>query len=105
MATKKKKESAPKYPMFVETFQLPGDWELRRMADSNPSCFNGIVSVVKYKISVEKVEEPIEAIWERLEYLWVTSDNHHHYRPLETEAKEYGYTFKGDFGSQRHKKS
>lgn len=58
--------------------------------DDTPSCFNGIVCVRKYRLTVELVDEPIEVIHERLLDLWETCDNHHHWGPLQREASRYG---------------
>lgn len=102
---KKKKEInvKPKYPKTIETFREVGDYELKGYGynSEKPSCFNGQVSVKRYKITIEIIDEPIEVYQERLEKLWVESDNHHHYRPLQAAADELGYTFKGGFGSDR----
>ena len=68
-----------------------------------PSCFNGFVRVVKYKVTVEQIEEPIEVIHQRLEDLWLKSDNYHDYGPLKVEAKKWGYEFKGGWASQKIK--
>jgi hypothetical protein len=104
---KRKKPAIPEnvYPKVTETFRAIGDYELNGYSFNNttPSCFNGIVSVKKYRITVEIIEEPIEVYHERLEKLWVESDNHHHYRPLEAAAAQIGYIFKEQFGSQRKK--
>lgn len=82
-----------------ETFSEPSEWSLS--IQGNPSTFNGIVRVVRYKITVDPVDEPVEAIHERLEKLWVECDNMHHYEPLKREAKKHGYVFKGSPGEQR----
>lgn len=109
MANKKKANLKPKpldtYPKTVETFRQIGDYELKGYSFNNdsPHCFNGIVSIKKYRITIEVVQEPIEVYQQRLEKLWTESDNHHHWHPLENAAKEIGYEFKGGFGSQRKK--
>lgn len=77
-----------------------GYWLSSQRKDS-PSCFNGYVSVYKWKISIEKVEEPIEVIQERLETLYRQSDNHHDYQPLQNFVKSIGYTFTGKFGQDK----
>jgi len=104
MAKKKMAAPAlPKYPKIIETFRSVGDYELNGYSFNNktPSCFNGIVSIKKYRITVEIIEEPLEVYQERLEKLWVESDNFHHHTPLKNAAKEIAYEFKGAFGSNR----
>lgn len=81
------------------TFCKPAPYNL--IIQEGPSCFNGRARVEKYKITVEKVEEPIEVIHERLQFLWDYSDNYHDSEPLKEKAKQYGYVFKGDRGNKR----
>lgn len=107
MAKNKKSKAVPveSYPKTIETYKPVGDWELRNMKynSGQPSCFNGVVNIKRYKVTVELIEEPVEVYQERLEKLWEESDNFHHYNPLEKMAKEIGYSFKGEFGSRRKK--
>lgn len=104
----KKKKGAPEdvYPKTIEVFRKVGDWELRNMEYNakEPSCFNGNVSIKRYKVTVEIIEEPIEVYQERLEKLWIESDNHHHWAPLENFAASINYKFKGKFGENRKTK-
>lgn len=86
------------------TFRKFGSWEEDNLIQENPSCFNGIISVNKYKITIEQLIEPLEIIHERLEKLFVECDNWHHREPLDKVAKKYDYKFKGEFGSQRKRK-
>jgi len=106
MAKKNKTVNAPVkpvYPMSIETFRDVGGWELNSMRDFEPSAMNGWVRFKKYKVTVDIIEEPIEVYQERLEYLWVTCDNHHNYSPIKHAALSIGYELKGEFGSQRKK--
>lgn len=110
MAKKKKStyiKPEPVYPKTIETFREIGDYELKGYSFNRdtPSCFNGVVSIKRYRVTVEVIEEPIEVYQERLEKLWVESDNHHHYVPLQSAAAQLGYEFKGQWGSQRKKQS
>ena len=82
----------------IETFRKDS---LSQFEDDEPSCFNGIVRVVKYKYTVEEIEEPKEVIHQRLQELWDYSDNHHDHMPLEGCASEHGYKFKGQRGNKR----
>lgn len=107
MAVKKKKETAPPppaYPKIFETFKEIGTWESIGWVDSEPSAFNGWVRVERYRITVEKIEEPIEVIHQRLEQLWLECDNWHHWEPLLNKARQFNYSFKGERGSQKKPK-
>jgi hypothetical protein len=42
-----------------------------------PAAFNGGVMVKKYRLLVEKIEEPVEVYLERCKKLYKESDNHH----------------------------
>jgi hypothetical protein len=70
-----------------------------------PDCFNGIVSIHKYRITVELIEEPIEVLKERLEKLYSESDNWHDREPLEAMAKKLGITIDSEFGSAKKEKN
>ena len=74
----------------LETFRSIGAYEMSRLRDDEPSCFNGWVRVKKYKITIELIEEPKEVYAERLNKLWIECDNHHHYEPLISTAKGMG---------------
>lgn len=78
--------------MVVETFREVGSWELGNMQRDHPSCFNGVVSVRKYRVTVEQIDEPVEVIRERIQALWDRCDNHHHYAPLKSAAAAVGLT-------------
>ncbi len=102
---KKAKKVINEYPKMVETFMPINDWEISRMRQEQPSAFNSMVRVERFRVTVEKIEEPIEVIQARLEKLWVDSDNHHYYNPLKDMALKLGYTFKGQFGENRKQKA
>lgn len=105
MAKKKKKIKQNIYPKTIETFRQIGDYELNGYSFQNdkPSCHNGNVSIKRYRVTVEIIEEPIEVYHERLEKLWLECDNHHHWAPLQQAAASLNYGFKGERGSQRKK--
>lgn len=104
MAKKKKSPPVDVYPKSIETFRKP-DWELNNMKynATEPSCFNGAVSIKKYKVTAEIIEEAPEVYQQRLEKLWIESDNWHHRGPLQLAADEIGYVYKGDFVEKRKK--
>lgn len=99
---KKKSESVRIEPLSsVETFRDPRGYWLTQMVVPGPDAFNGMVMVEKWRIIAEKIDEPREVIFARLETLWRQCDNHHLCEPLLAKAKELGYEFTGKFGQDR----
>ncbi|KPK66753.1 MAG: hypothetical protein AMS21_00950 [Gemmatimonas sp. SG8_38_2] len=86
----KRKKKKDEFPISFETFKYPGEWALHALKQSEPNCFNGIVSVRKFRITVERIDEPDEVIRERLQKLWDKSNNSHDWGPLRAVAKEFG---------------
>lgn len=84
-----------------ETFNKPSLYTLNLKDD--PYCLNGYVAVVKYKITVEVVEEPKEVYRERLQRLWDDCDNHHHWTPIKAKAKSLGIDLEGSPNKNRKK--
>jgi hypothetical protein len=79
-----------------ETFRKIGDYEKWTLWDGEPSCFNGSVSIKKYKVTIELIEESPEVYIGRLQSLWSKCNNHHHWHPLQNAAKEFGLELKID---------
>jgi hypothetical protein len=78
-----------------ETFRdHRGSYYIANMTDKEPSCFNGNVSVRKFRVTIELIEEPVEVIQERLKQLWEKCDNGHHLGPLQYMGKKYGIELK-----------
>ena len=73
-----------------ETFTEIGGYTKRQLISEEPTCFNGLVRVRKYKITVELVDEPVEVIQARIKKMWDECKNHHHWLPLKAEAEKYG---------------
>lgn len=73
-----------------ETFREISDYTIDNLTFENPSCFNGDVRVIKYKVTIEKIEESIEVIQKRIQKLWDECDNWHHREPLRRIGKKYG---------------
>jgi hypothetical protein len=95
MTTKRKKKAptAPPPPAFPRVYEGLGEpclWGLNHWAGNNPSAFNGIVQVEKFRVTVDRVEEPVEVIRERIAKLWAECENHHHWAPLHAKAAKYG---------------
>ncbi len=100
----KKKPKGQQLPVVFETFQAPIPYMVMQLEKPQPSCFNGSVCVVKYRITIEKVEEPDEAVAARLVKLWLDSDNSHHMEPLSRVGKEFGVDLhQHKFGANRRK--
>lgn len=94
-AKRPRKPEPPKFPQITETYGDPS-WTIGRVR-SEPTCFNGIVEIVKYRITVEVVEEPVEVLRERLRKLWrETPRNTHTWHPMHRAAEELGMDPKKD---------
>lgn len=73
-----------------ETFRNIGSYEKRQWTTNEPSCWNGVVAIQKYRVTIELVDEPKEVLAARLLKLWRECDNHHHWVPLAQAAKQLG---------------
>lgn len=92
------------YPLTVETFDVPWDLQRGHLRD-HPSCFNGNVSITRYRITVERIDDPPEVLHERLRMLWRSTDNWHHRDPLRQAALRHGLELDGnDFGADKRGK-
>lgn len=87
----KRKTTVPQseYPMVIETFRPPA-YGVNQVRQDEPSCFNSMIQVRRYRVTAELIDEPDEVICERLLMLWYQCDNHHHFAPLQAVAKSYG---------------
>jgi hypothetical protein len=74
----------------IETFREIDDYQMRQLQQDEPDCFNRKVSVRKYRVTIELVDEPDEVICARIQKLWDECKNHHHWQPLKNEALKYG---------------
>lgn len=88
--------------MVIETFIPPATW-VRQMNRDEPSCFNGTVSIHRYRVTAERIDEPVEVLAARLQDLWDHTDNHHHVATLEQAAKKLGVELRGAYGSKVRK--
>ncbi len=74
------------------------------MHQDHPSCFNGDVRITQFKITVERIVEPLEVYQERIRDLWRHSDNWHDRDPLRAMAKKYNLELSmDDYGSLTEK--
>lgn len=55
-------------PAIFETFGDPED-QIKRLLVEAPTAFNGIVRVERYRVTVERVEEPDDVLKARLHEL------------------------------------
>jgi hypothetical protein len=93
MKTKKREFiNTPSFPMSIETFRNVSGYTLKSWEETNPTCFNGMVSVKKFRITVEEVDEPNEVIADRIKMLWRKCNNYHHWEPLRAVANKHGVT-------------
>lgn len=80
-----KKEAT--YPKVIETFNEPSNVHIQR----EPSCFNAMVRIDRFRVTIEKIEEPREVLLERLRMLWRTQPyNSHHRRPIKDRCAQLG---------------
>ena len=86
--------SDPQFPLQFETFRLFDRYQQRALTRDEPSVFNGVVEVKRYRVTVEEIQEPEEVICARLQRLWDENENFHNSRDLLRIAREYGYRFK-----------
>lgn len=77
-------------PHSFETFRRPSSFSVGQWEQKEPDCFNSIVSIRKYRITIEEIPESKDVLIERLRKLWRENDNHHHYGPLRAEAVQLG---------------
>lgn len=100
---KPKNKTATNPVISFETFRKVGSYEQNNLKRDNPACFNGDVNIVKYKITIEPIEEPVEVYAGRLQQLWDECDNFRHLGPLKNAANQIGYELQGNLGSARKK--
>lgn len=86
-----------------ETFSKIESYNISNLTKENPTCFNGDIRIEKYKVTIEKIDEPKEVYAERLQKMWDECDNHHHVQPLLNTAKQFGIELLGERGSKRKK--
>ena len=64
------------------------------LIENEPTCFNGDVRVLRYKVTVELIEETDEVIRARIQKMLDECDNHHHHGPLRVMDKKYDLELK-----------
>lgn len=84
-----------------ETFKGLGDYETYNLKVDKPYVFNGSVSILKYKVTIEVVEESKEVYTERLQKLWDVCDIPNNFQALKEQASELGIWLTGRAGSKK----
>ena len=93
--------SFPDAPFVCETYRPLGLSDLMPFDYPNwrePGTHQGGAHVTRYRVTVtvEKIEESVEVIRERIIKLWRSSKNFHHYDPIKREAARIGLELDGD---------
>jgi hypothetical protein len=83
-------------PVVFETFRKIDAYHIGSLTQVAPDCFNQVVSVRKYRVTIEEIDEPDAVIIERIKKLWLETKNHHDWEPLKNEAKKVGLVLKHD---------
>jgi hypothetical protein len=77
------------YPEIVESFGRP-KLEAGNIISSEPSVFNGVVSVERFKLTIERIEENPEVYRERLQCLLQQRLHPDNRRAIKDAAKRLG---------------
>lgn len=98
--TKKKTPVEEKIRAF-ETFRRIDTHEAMQWRFSEPYCFNGIVAVKKYLVTIEEVEEGPEVYRARLQELWDRGNSHQNLDSISHAANKMGFDLQGLPGTKR----
>lgn len=102
--TKRKREPEQTWPQVFEGFGDPTYYARKVLHQREPSCGNGVVDIYRFRVTVERIEDPVEVLKARLLKLWRETDNHHHWTPLKAAAAKLGYELPRDeMGVERKK--
>ena len=77
-----------------ETFKKLGPYERTSLLQKDPSRGSKSVRVVKYKVTVEKIDEPLDVIRARIRKLWEERDDWQDPSSLLAAAKDYNIVLK-----------
>jgi hypothetical protein len=102
---KEKSKSKDKGPFKeeFETFKNINNIPLYHMCQDKPTCFNGTVSIRRYRVLIQEIMEPREVLQERLQALWETERNYLSIESMQAYAAELGMTLTGAMGSKASK--
>lgn len=73
-----------------ETFRQIGPNQIANLTSPEPYAFNGGINVLKYKVTIELVEESKDIYEQRLQRLWDVCDNPNYYKSFIDISKEMG---------------
>ena len=79
---------------YFETFKKLGPYERTSLLQKDPSMGSKSVRVVKYKVTVEKIDEPLDVIRARIRKLWDERDDWQDQSSLLAAAKDYNIVLK-----------
>lgn len=102
MPRKPKQKSAvvpepPKYPRVYEVWGEPYLGSALNRVEQPTDAVSGIIHIERYRITVERIEEPVEVLRARLKELWLVDErNSHHWYAFERVAKELGMDFRAE---------
>lgn len=92
---KKIKTVKPKYPKVFEGFNGRGiDFN-----PQEPTAVN-IISIIRYRTTVEVIEEPKEVYQERIQHLWDYCNSYQRVYLLRELADKYSYELKRGAGNK-----
>jgi hypothetical protein len=86
----KKKAPVETWPKVYESYKEPDGYQFQNKAWENPYCFNGIVSLHQYRITVQRVEEPTDVILDRARSLYATLESRSQDTLRQYVLREYG---------------
>lgn len=78
------------YPRVLETYRDPMRL-IERYAHTEPSTMNGDVDIVRYRVTIERLDDPPEVLHARLLKLWRSTErNWHNTDPMRAAARAIG---------------
>lgn len=84
-----KTKKNPYTPEVLETYRPPHH-DIARLKADEPACFNGMVQVQRYRVTVELIEEPLDVLEDRLRGLLAKATRDNSKRDILAEAKRLG---------------
>lgn len=79
-------------PQVLEVFGKPTEYSLNQLGSCKPSVFNDVVKVERYRVTIEKIEEPNEVLRERMIVMMAERGHIDKNSNLRAEAKRLGIT-------------
>lgn len=80
-----------KYPLVVDVYGEPYMPYVFSRVQPPMEATNGIIQIERYRVRVDRIEEPVEVLRDRLKKLWRTDErNSHHWDAFLREAVRLG---------------